>query len=157
MALPQRQSRHYGTNAAALRSYSVQPQPYTPLDDALLAPLPYGESLPTQPQADPRQQRVRQLSPRKPSRLAWAGQLSMLIFLSFGLLQLSRALLENLSDIWLLSQEASHITAYHDAAASTQHQLANAIRYYGSAQGQQALIRNELGYVSGNEILVKYR
>jgi len=156
MALPQRQSQHFGTNAPALTAYGAQPQTFPPLEDTVLAPLPYSDPL-HQTQIEPRQQRVRQLSPRKPSRLAWAGQLSMLIFLGFGLLQLTRALVENLSDILLLSQEASHITAYHDAAANTQHQLANAIRYYGSPQGQQALIRNELGYVSGNEILVKYR
>ncbi|MDH4378433.1 MAG: hypothetical protein QE263_00800 [Vampirovibrionales bacterium] len=157
MALPQRQSQRYRTNAAALPAYAAQPHSFPPLEDALLTPLPYSEPLQSQPQEDPRQQRVRQLSPRKPSRLAWAGQVSMLIFLGFGLLQLSRALIENLSDILLLSQEASHIVAYHDAAATKQHQLASAIRYYGSPQGQQALIRNELGYVSGNEILVKYR
>ncbi len=154
MALPQRQAQHSRISASALSLGHGAPQhpPYFP-EAEVMAPLPYGAPI----GPEPRQKRVRQLTPRKPSRLAWVGQLSMLVFLGFGLLQLTRALIENASDIWLLSQEASHIVAYHNAAQTTQQQLAGAIRYYGSPQGQQALIRNELGYVSGNEILVKYR
>jgi hypothetical protein len=156
MALPQRQSRHSNASAPALSMGYGAVAPTTP-DADLLAPLPYGAPLAPTPQQPQQHPRVRHLSQRKPSRLAWLGQLSMLLFLGFGLLQLTRALVENMGDIWLLSQEAAHIVAYHDAAASTQNQLSNAIRYYGSKQGQQAPIRNELGYVSDNEILIKYR
>ena len=152
MALPQRQSLQYNASAPA-PSFGYDAAPNT-INTDILAPLPYGAPIAPSVKRDPR---VRQLTQRKPSRFAWLGQLSMLLFLGFGLLQLTRALAENMSDIWLLSQEASHIVAYHEAATTTQSQLANALRYYSSQQGQQALIRNELGYVSDDEILIKYR
>ncbi|MFN8615042.1 MAG: hypothetical protein U0003_03930 [Vampirovibrionales bacterium] len=100
---------------------------------------------------------VRQLPGQRLSRLQLAGNYIMLVFLAFGMLQLLRALVDNVTDLWALNSEAQHIVAYHQQATQTQRQLQSAVRYYRSAQGQQALIRNELGYVGPNEILVKYR
>lgn len=97
---------------------------------------------------------ARQRVAKHHQRLAWLGTVCFTVFLVFGLLQVSRSLVENVVDLAKLGTEAASVNHIQGKAQSQQVFLTDAIAYYQSPQGTEALVRNYLNAAGPNEILV---
>lgn len=130
------------------------------LHEVVLTPLT-PDHFPQQPQyvygqrsLSDRVVQARQRAALHRQRLAWVGSLCFSVFLVFGLFQVSRALLENTTDIFKLQREAATVAQVNTYAQHQQQNLDDAIGYYASAEGTEAMIRDYLNAVGPNEILV---
>lgn len=88
-------------------------------------------------------------------RLAWVGTICFAVFVCFGLFQVSRAMLENTMDLAKLARESARVAHAQQQAKHQEGMLKNAMAYYQSAYGREALARDYLRVAGPNDIIVR--
>lgn len=126
----------------------------TPIAPNSISPVPQHLPSGEYHQKAAKYQQARQRVARHQSRLAWLGTVCFTVFLVFGLLQVTRSLVENVADLAKLGAETTSVSEIQHKAQSQQAFLSDAINYYQSPQGTEALVRNYLNAAGPNEILI---
>ncbi len=123
--------------------------PHPPLHE-LLPPVVPVRSAPAQRRLQSKSNRFK----KQQSLAAMMGGILFTAFLLFGMVQVGRALVENVSDLVKLSSEANYIEHAHQQSLAQRQEFLSRIDFYQSTQGTESLIRNYLNATYPDEILV---